>query len=178
KKARQGYEVVVADLICAGTEGLLDAPKCFRLDAGASFKTAASKSIEKEIRAEARRLRQAVKVPEDKNLPWYSSLTSYDDYVNEYQGETDVAVDGFAYQPEDAAINADSADATPPGQEFNRTTRDFACLADLDRAANSLKDKRERDIFRARYIAGKTLKAIASKYRTGFQRVSKIARAA
>src|SRR5262249_10133590 len=74
--------------------------------------------------------------------------------------------------------DADPADSTIEGTDLSRTVRDFACLADLDRAANGLKNKRERDIFRARYIHGKTLKTIASKYGIGFQQVSKIARAA
>ena len=96
KRAKQGYEVVVADLICAGNLELLEAPKRFRLDADASFATAAWRSIEKGVRAEARRLRQIVHVPERKKLPWYSSLTNYDDEGNEYLGETDVAVGGVA----------------------------------------------------------------------------------
>jgi hypothetical protein len=41
-----------------------------------------------------------------------------------------------------------------------------------------LTNKRERDIFRAHYIRGKRLNAIASKYGISFQQVSKIARAA
>ena len=53
-----GYEVVVADLVCAGNLGLLEAPKRFRLDAGAAFVTAAYRSVEKEIRAHAKWLRR------------------------------------------------------------------------------------------------------------------------
>src|SRR5262249_39895962 len=139
KRAKQGYEVVVADLICAGNLELLEAPKRFRLDADASFATAAWRSIEKRVRAEARRLRQIVHVPEGKKLPWYSSLTNSDDEGNEYLGETDVAVGGVAvsaYQLEDGAADADPADPTISGQDFSQTTRDFVCLADLDRAAN------------------------------------------
>src|SRR5262249_53561942 len=86
KKAEQGYQAVVADLICAGNEGLLLARKRFRPDAGASFGTAAKWSIEKAIRAQALFLRHVVKVPEGWRCPWYKSLTNYD------LGETDVAV--------------------------------------------------------------------------------------
>jgi hypothetical protein len=120
-------------------------------------------------------------MPEGGKCPWYKSLTSYDDDGNEHLGETDVAVGGVAvstYQLEDSAADADPADPATPGQDFSQRTRDFACLADLDRAANGLTNKRERDIFRAHYIRGKTLKAIASKYGIGPQWVSKIARAA
>jgi len=57
KKAKEGYQAVVADLICAGNEGLLLARKRFRPNAGASFRTAARYSIEKAIRAQALFLR-------------------------------------------------------------------------------------------------------------------------
>ena len=177
KKARKGYEVVVAELICAGNLGLLETPKRFRLGAGASFATAAAKSIEKEIRKQALFLRHVVHVPEGRKCAWYKSLTAYDDHANEFHGETDVAVGGVAvsaYQLADCAADADPADPTVAGADLGQSIRDFACLTDLDRLTN----KRERDIFRAHYIRGKTVKAIASKYGISFQQVSKIARAA
>jgi hypothetical protein len=115
KKAKQGYETVVADLIASGNEGLLDAPKRYRQDAGAAFVTAAYKSIEKEMRDQARFLRHVVHIPEDKakDWGWVKSLSRYDDDANQYQGESDVAVGGVAvsaYQLADDALDADPAD--------------------------------------------------------------------
>ena len=181
KKAKQGYETVVADLICAGNIGLLETPRRYRPDAGAAFVTAAYKSIEKEMRDQARFIRHVVHVPEGKKSPWYKSLTCYDDEANEYEGETDIAVGGVAvsaYQIADGATDADPVDPTIGLADISQPIRAWSCLADLEQAANSLPNKRERSIFKAHYIHGKTLKALATKYGIGFQRVSKIARSA
>jgi hypothetical protein len=122
-----------------------------------------------------------VKVPEGYKCPWYKSLTNYDDDGNECLGETDVAVGGVAvsaYQVGDGARDADPADPTVSGPDSSQSFRDVVELADFERAAKSVLKGRERDIFRAHYIKGQTLQTIAPKYGIGFQRVSKIARAA
>ena len=80
-----------------------------------------------------------------------------------------------AYQVEDGT---DPADSAIDGADHGKSINDFVCLTDLDRAASSLLRGRERDIFRAHYIKAQTLKAVAAKHGIGFQRVSKIARAA
>jgi RNA polymerase sigma factor (sigma-70 family) len=178
KKAKEGYQAVVADLICSGNEGLLLARKRFRPDAGASFATAARWSIEKAIRAQALFLRHVVHVPEGHRCPWHKSLTWYEDDGNEYLGETVVAIGGVATSAFQVEDGTDPADSAIGGVDHAKSINDFVCLTDLDRAASSLLRGRERDIFRAHYIKGRTLKAIAVKYGIGFQRVSKIARAA
>jgi hypothetical protein len=115
KLALQGYRHIIEDLIGSGNEGLLHGARRFRPNAGAQFSTAARYSIAKEIRAQAKWLRSAVRTPERKDTPWSQSLSIFDDDANEYGGQVDVSSSGFAqsaYQLRDDAADADHAGPT------------------------------------------------------------------